>query len=140
MGKTPLEIASLDISRDVKNEILPRFISIKSHETYFSSFASVPTPCPLLKKHFSSAASFRFDLLCAAREADCEFLFVFVERSRPVIRFSRDTRGAFLTREPVLALDLSEHAYFLDYRFNREEYLRRAIEHLDLQRLLQYLK
>ena len=139
-GKTPIDISTLNIKRSIKNEILPRIISIKSHETYFSSYTSISTPCPALKKYFSSESAFLFDVLTAAREMTSEFLFVFAERGRPMIRSSDEARGVYLTHTPILAVDLSEHAYFLDYNFDRDEYLKRAVAHLDLKKLSQYLK
>lgn len=139
-GKTPAEISGLDIKKNIKSEILLNIITIKSHETYFSSFACAPSICPELKKHYSSEAAFLFELFCAAKGTDSDFLYVFVERNRPVIRPSREAHGVYISTCPVLALDLCEHAYFLDYRFRRDEYIHQAIEHLDLSLLDAYVK
>ena len=35
----------------------------------------------------------------------------------------------------ILSLDVSEHAYFADYGFRREDYIRAAVSRLDLKRI-----
>jgi superoxide dismutase len=62
------------------------------------------------------------------------FVFVFVdERGRPIINHSDNIKRVRLA--PRLAIDISEHAYFLDYRFEKERYLRSAIANLNLSLL-----
>ena len=71
-----------------------------------------------------------------AKEREYGFLFVYLDKyGIPRCRFSTATDGAFINYEPILALDLYEHAYFNDYGFNRDRYLRSALEYLDLERL-----
>ena len=53
----------------------------------------------------------------------------------PRYSFSTWDDGAFLRYEPVLAVDMYEHAYFNDYGFEKEKYLRTSLEYLDLERL-----
>jgi superoxide dismutase len=62
------------------------------------------------------------------------FVFVFVdEKGRPIIIHSDNIKR--VKNVPRLAVDISEHAYFLDYRFEREKYLRSAIANLNLSLL-----
>ena len=39
---------------------------------------------------------------------------------------------------PKLAIDISEHAYFLDYRFEKDKYIRSAISNLNISLLDNY--
>ena len=41
----------------------------------------------------------------------------------------------FIKGEPRLAIDLCEHAYFIEYGFDKERYLEDLLRHLDLSRL-----
>ena len=58
-----------------------------------------------------------------------------------------DARGALLTsdaldaflraqRLPCLCVDVCEHAYLQDYGFEKEAYVRAAVAHLDVAKLL----
>ena len=42
--------------------------------------------------------------------------------------------------KPLVAIDLAEHAYFGDYGFCREEYIKAAILHLDLSKISDFVK
>ena len=50
-------------------------------------------------------------------------------------------RGGFdglslcLPAPPALAIDVSEHAYFLDYGFDKQRYIMAALPFLDLSKL-----
>ncbi len=139
-GKTPFEISRSSLKEKDKNDILLNFISIKSHETYFSSFTLTPAACPALRKYYSSEAAFLFEIATVAKDICSDFLYIRAVRGRPEIVPTRAAGGVYVTWTPVLALDLCEHAYFLDYRFRRDEYIHRAIEHLDLSLLNAYVK
>jgi len=40
-----------------------------------------------------------------------------------------------LAGTPILALDMFEHAYYLDYKNDKTEYIRRFINHIDGQEI-----
>lgn len=135
-GKTPLEISRMSLKKSVKSEILPNLVSIKSHETYFRSFTANPAPCREIKKFYSSEDAFCYEAFTIAREFDYGFVYVIIdERGRLEIKHTSTLPYVHLREEPILALDLYEHAYFLDYGFSRDEYLRSAISHFNLSKL-----
>ncbi len=135
-GKSITEIHKMNLKKSLRAEILPLMQDIAAHETYFHSFSKESSPCKALKKYYSSEAGFCYELFQLARAEIGGFLFVFLDnRARPVAKLSSDTPFAYVTEQPVLALDLCEHAYFADYGFDRDEYLRRAIASLNLAKL-----
>ena len=135
-GKSPKEISSMNIKKSIKSEILPRLVNIKLHENYFSSFSSTPTTCKPIKKFYSSEDAFLYEILNIAKGAEYGFLYITAdERRTPRIRLSVESDRVFVREFPILSLDLCEHAYFPDYSFDRDKYLRAALAHLDLSKL-----
>lgn len=135
-GCTPREIASMNIKRSIKEQILKRLVNIRLHECYFSSFTLNHAPCPMLKKYYSSENSFLYEAEQLALSADGGFLYIALDDRRvPQPRLSESNRFACIKDTPLLAVDLCEHAYFSDYSFDKKRYLRAALSHLDLSKL-----
>ena len=105
------------------------------HESYFSSFTTLPSPCPEVKKYYSSENAFCYELLSAARKLECGFVYALRDRRGRVNIVSDPFCAIPISSRNVLALDVSEHAYFSDYGFNKDEYLRRALAYLNLSKL-----
>ena len=134
-GKRMEEIVKLGLSRKLVSELSALASEIKLHECYFSSFALSPSVSESLRKYYGSENSFCYGMLEVAKGGTGGFLCVFLDsRGRPVTRIVSPT-GLKIGESPVLALDLEEHAYFLDYGFKREEYFRAAISHLNIAKL-----
>lgn len=130
------EILRLNINKDLKDEVISLLRSIRAHEIYFDSFSELQKRSELLLRHYSSKEKFLYDLFTEAKEGMCGFLFVYLDKyGIPRYSFSTWDDGAFLRYEPVLAVDMYEHAYFNDYGFEKEKYLRTSLEYLDLERL-----
>ncbi|MBQ2876816.1 MAG: hypothetical protein IJE25_07385 [Clostridia bacterium] len=123
-------------SEQIKKEILPYIISIKSHELYFSSFCERPRPCPEIKEYYSSAAAFLYEVREAALDIDHGFLYIMRDRSgKPVFTSDPHPQGILRNSPPTLAIDLSEHAYFSDYSFDKRRYLAAMLPRLDLSEI-----
>jgi Fe-Mn family superoxide dismutase len=45
--------------------------------------------------------------------------------------------GVLWGTTPIIALDMFEHAYYLDYQNNKTEYIKRFINHIDGQQISQ---
>ena len=106
-----------------------------AHKLYFSSFVPYATVSDALGRRFGGLTTLFGELWTAAHAAE-RFLFIGTDRRGELLVHGE--LGRFLARRcrPTLALDLCEHAYFSDYGFNRDAYVRAALGHLDLGRLL----
>ena len=135
-GKTLREIMKMRLGKDVKDDILPLINSIKSHIMYFSSFALNPKPCNEIRRYYSSEAAFLYEMYLVARETPFGFLYISLsDRGTPIALVSDGFSLPSSTSPPRLAIDLCEHAYFLDYHFDKDRYLRACLSHLDISRL-----
>ncbi len=134
--KNLLEISRTALPKAEKEEIMLSNIYIKLHKIYFSSFSEIPKPSTTVRQHYGSEDKLCYELLELARTAKEDILMLALDRRGvPRILSYSDTPFAPLHYDIRLALDLYEHAYFFDYGFNREGYLRQAIASLDLARL-----
>lgn len=135
-GKSINQIIRLNIDRNAKDEAIKLLWYIKSHDCFFDSFAEKQTRSDNLLKFYSSAEKFLYDLYVEAVEHDGGFMYIYFDRQGvPKWIFSSECDGAFIRYKPVLALDLYEHSYFLDYGFNKRLYLRNALSYLNLASL-----
>ena len=135
-GKGSAEIVRMNIKRDLKDEALSLLWYIKAHERFFDSFCDRQQRAERLSGHYLSREKFLYNLFLEAKEREAGFLFIYLDKySIPRYSFSTVNDGAFIIYEPILAVDLYEHAYFNDYGFKRDRYLRSALEYLDLERL-----
>lgn len=119
-----------------EREMYPVAAEIVLHDVFFSSFSKKKGKTPPALRRYSSDAAFRYALLTQAREGREGFLSVYIDRrgdARAELVLPPDFR---LTHSPRLAVDLSEHAYFYDFGFDKEKYLEAALAMLDLSKLV----
>ena len=134
-GKGIREIKALNLRRGLKEELCLKLMDIRSHELYFSSFGGEGCDLRLIKKYYSSPEAFRYEILELARSHSTGFIYVGLKHGVPVAVSSEESYGLFTSFDPLLAIDICEHAYFLDYRFEREKYLAAAVNNLNLNKL-----
>ena len=135
-GKDINEISKMSINRDIREEALNLIWYIKSHECFFKSFCQVQLKSECVLKYFSSREKFLYDLSVEAKEHDHGFLYVYLDRRGvPRTSFLAEPSGAFLKFTPILALDLYEHTYFLDYGFMKDKFISNALIYLDVGKL-----
>ena len=131
-GKSIREISKMRIME--RDEILSLGRNIKSHELYFNSFDREFQSSEAVRQRFRTEASFLYELYEAAAKADSDFLLVTVN-SKGALDYEPLSEKSFLKTEPLLAVDLCEHAYFLDFGFEKEEYLKKILYRLNLNAL-----
>ena len=86
--------------------------------------------CRELKRFYSSESAFAYEIFLAARSARSPFLYLYKGRDgKPLISTEFTVRASH-------AIDLCEHAYLLDYGLAKDEYIKRAIAHLDFEKLM----
>lgn len=137
-GCTLSEIYAMrSLCREDKRELLTHLVNIAMHELYFSSFTSAPMPCKEIKEYYSSENAFLYEALLLGKGKRRGFLYFYRDRrGKPVVGYTESGVDVLVSKTPILAVDLCEHAYFLDYGFDSGEYLRRALGFLDIARLV----
>ncbi len=137
-GKSPADLMNMHLPKEVCREAEVLTISYLSHKCYFSSFAENDRPCPAIRKYFSSEDAFLYEVFDIAKKSGEGFIYIFSEDGKiPKISNSENTSLLYKKNIPKLALDLSEHAYFRDYGFKREEYIHSAVARLDIAKLFE---
>jgi superoxide dismutase len=135
-GKGLSEIYTMHLSRDVKSEALKLLKEINLHELYFASFVKKGEKRnpknEKIRSQFGSIDNFLFEAYMYARELSCGFFLVFEEKKK--IKFGESS--VYKLPNVILALDLCEHAYFLDYRFNRDKYIKSALAYFNENKIV----
>lgn len=116
-----------------RSEIEKLLHDIKMHEIYFSSFGRSFIPCPKIKERFGSENNFAYLVSRYAEKMADGFVCVWSD-GRGRLSFS-DSRELSRDAEIYLAIDLFEHAFFRDYGFKKDAYVRAALAHLDFSRI-----
>ena len=132
------KLAKYRIIRREKREIFRLKSEIEAHEKFFSSFIdneSVCKPNEIILRQYGSEASFLYELLQYSRNR-YGFLLVYLDRCARVKCYAgEDYINTMRYNDVALAVDLCEHAYLLDFGFDKEKYLSRALSSLNLSKL-----
>ena len=132
-NRTINEITRLNIDRAVKDDAIAILWYIKSHECFFDSFTNNQFTGKFSRL---SAEKLLYEVYTEAMEKEHGFLFISLDKQGiPRITFSDRNDGSFIKYEPILALDLYEHTYFLDYGFDKRRFLQNAIKYLNISSL-----
>ena len=135
-GKSAAEVLRMPMKRSLKNEILPTLMAYEAHKIYFSSFSDKEVRSDPIRKAYGSESAFCYEMLESARRRGYGFLYVFKDaRGKVSFRVAPDADEFMVRENPLLVVDLFEHAYFSDYGYAYEKYLRGALSHLDFSRL-----
>ncbi len=109
---------------------------VLAHRRFFSSFSPQGgKDHPYIRRFFGSLSSLQNRMYELAMSQDIGFMALSVYHDQLWVDYARDGAELFIRAEPILVIDLWEHAYFYDYGFDRERYLLRAITHLDFDKL-----
>lgn len=118
-----------------KEEILSVKCNIICHELFFDSFGAGNQSSKCIRDAFGSEAGFLYKIYESTKNAECCFAFITVMRGVPRLYLGSPN---MILRLPniVLVLDLYEHTYFLDYGFDKEEYVRHMLPYLNLNKVV----
>jgi superoxide dismutase len=85
-----------------------------------------------IRSHYGSEDALRYDLIRAGMDIRYGFLCIYFRDGKLYYDASGDYIRLVVPNIPLLAVDVCEHAYFLDYGFDKERYLNRAVSYLNL--------
>lgn len=135
-GKEIFEIKHMRVPYCDREYATSLLADIKLHEIFFSSFSSMPYQrlSPIQRGYMSEASLFD-EIYRKAIANKYGFLTVSLIGECPKVSVSDNYASLFANGSPLLAFDLCEHAYFLDYGFAQDKYVESALPYLDLSRL-----
>ena len=140
------ELAGLDAGtpgyrlRALKHEELIAMGSVALHELYFGNLGGEGNKTPdairaVLDEHFGSVAAWRREFIGAAQSLAGGSGWVLLTYSRRQKRLwnqiASDHSQAAVDAAPVLALDMYEHAYHLDFGANATAYIDAFMRNID---------
>ena len=136
------DICRVRLGNAEREEITSLRSNIILHELYFDSFCEEFYPSETVRNQFGSEANFLYEIECEiSKNASSEFLLVFFDRKKRLqFKADCDFSEILLSCTPVLALDLYEHSYFLDYGFDRKRYIKSALSYLNLNKINDFFK
>lgn len=135
-GKNISEISGQKLKKRDKNDVLLLLSDISLHTIFFASFAdNTFTSSDAVRASFGSEASFLNELFVRCMEIDHGFVCVYNINGKISVGGGTDLQRLCLPYLPDLSIDVCEHAYFLDYGFDKERYLRAALPYLDIAKL-----
>ena len=135
-GKKYNEIIRQKINVRDKVDVLRELSDITLHNIFFNSFSEFEySPCEAVRMQMKSEAELLNRVYSTAMAIPYGFIGVFVFDGK-IFVYSDTDRVRLLSRGiPRLAVDVCEHAYFLDYGFDKPRYLLSALPYLDLNKL-----
>ena len=132
-GKSVEDVLRLRLARVDSNDVMRLLPEIQLHEIFFSSFSENGYPhSDLIVKRHGSVAAYLDMLYRLLRDVRYGFLVIRQNGDCSVIT---DYYRAFYSGSPMLAIDMCEHAYFLDYGFDRDRYICSCLSRLDIGKI-----
>lgn len=122
------------IDRDYKESILYLKNYLMLHSVYFSSFSEKRRPPCEMLRYYSSKEALAYECLLAMKNAHHGFLCLYKTKGAPRISVVCAERQREVST-PTLCIEISEHAYFLDYLFDRDRYFKSCLEFLNFSLL-----
>ncbi len=125
--------------RELKTELSFAWGGVINHEIYFSGLGGTTSKTPTgkllkqIKKDFGSFDSFNKDLKATGLAARGWAWTVWNSREKRLYNHLGDSQNSYLLWEtkPIIALDVYEHAYFIDFGINRSSYIDTFFSNLD---------
>ncbi|MEK7534903.1 MAG: superoxide dismutase [Patescibacteria group bacterium] len=128
--------------RSLKVELAFALNGVRNHEVYFGHLASPPAGgggqpsgklLEQIEKDFGSFKSWQKDMKATGMGARGWAWLVWDSTLGRLINLIGDTQSTYLVWNctPLVALDVYEHAYFIDYGIMRRDYIDKFFENLD---------
>lgn len=140
-GLSVKKILRSKVKEPYRSEALSLLGEIELHRLFFRSFSNKANqPCPALRRFFGSEANFCYRIFNSAMKMQYGFCCLVFRRGNLEIMEASDPCVPFVSAEPILAIDVWEHAYFADFGFDKERYLSLAVARLDLNKITEFFK
>ena len=127
------EIFRMKIDSRDKRDAITLLSEIKLHEIFFSSFSDSPYPrSESVANGYGNEANFLNLLYKEAMALPYGFILVYQLGQRIEVKRTYAFPSALRYTYPSLAIDVCEHAYFMDYGFDKERYLVSLLPYLNI--------
>lgn len=135
---------TFSIIRELKVELSFAYSGILNHELYFGNLTDKTTnPSKKLlnqiNKDFGGFENFIKDLKASGIAARGWVYFCWDNNTKRLFNFIGDAHNSYLVfnLKPLFALDVYEHAYFIDYGSARTKYLEEIIKNINWEKISQ---
>ena len=122
-----------------RDEIISLKREIQYHELFFSSFGVGYQTSEAIRDKYVTEASFLYEVYLSCGNKGAEFVIVYVKSGEVRIDTVYSLLDSQSQTNPILAIDCCEHAFFLDYGFDKYAYLKRLIPYLNLSAIDKFL-
>ncbi|MBQ8681813.1 MAG: Fe-Mn family superoxide dismutase [Bacilli bacterium] len=141
-------ISHIDIfNLNIRGEILYYLSSILNHNLYFYNISNNKNIVPVgtiakdINKYFNSYDNFKKEFKAKAlnlKGSGYTFLVMDDKGVLKIINTSNEDSPYYYGMEPIISLDLWEHARFLQYKNNKEAYIDSFFQIIDFKKINQY--
>ena len=114
--------------------------SVVLHELYFEGMSA--NPCSLepevkaaVEKRFGTLNKWAVDFQTAAKAASGWAILAFHPANGKLYNVISDAHatGVFWMGTPLVVIDVYEHAFYVDYKNNKTDYIEKFMQHIDCQ-------
>lgn len=132
---------------NIRGEILYYLSSILNHNLYFYNISINKNNKPIktikndIDKYFGSYLEFKNqfkDMALNLKGSGYTFLVRDDKGNLKILNTSNEDSPYYYGMEPIICLDLWEHAYFLQYKNNKETYINHFFEIIDFEKINNY--
>ena len=136
VGASMKDILHFRLSSRDKGEVTKLLAEMELHDVYFSSFGNERFPRSVnVADQYGSESAFLNELFRLAMSLRYGFVTVDMNGRNISLSTVCDCENIQRFHRPLLAIDVCEHAYFMDYGFDKERYLLNALPYLDITKL-----
>ncbi len=140
-GKSIDEILRMRLKGSELSDILSLLPNIKLHDIYFDSFSdTMYAELSEAVADYKSVYELLNEVYRSAMNTELGFVVVSFEKGRLSVNVRANPILHLTHGIPLLAIDVSEHAYFLDYGFDKERYLLSCLPYLNISKINNFYK
>lgn len=133
-----------DYNIELRDKILFNLGGVVNHELYFNNFSLNKNNIPIgsikeqIDKQYNNYDNFKKefkDIALSLTGSGYTFLVINENKDLQIINMSNQESPYSYGMIPIIALDLWEHAYYLDYQNNKSKYIDAFFEIIDFDKI-----